>query len=227
MAQPMARPARGGAEVTSHPHGACLVLHFDMCDACRVRELEADMKENEQLYRVGLRAEKDCIEELKAELVQAREWAEAEKDDRVGAQESVLGAEARAQEQFNRCEVLEARLSAATAALAEAEEQGGLGPSPLGDEPPSDVVRSPAPDQLERLAEASHNGWRAARIAQGWADHPPSGPYAHLPMGVLCSTCHGDPKMHHPSMVPYSDLPEADKEASRGPVRAALEAFPP
>ena len=111
--------------------------------------------------------------------------------------------------------------------MAEADEQGGLGPSPLGDEPPSDVVRSPAPDQLERLAEASHNGWRAARIAQGWADHPISGPYVHLPMGVLCSTCHGDPKMHHPSMVPYSDLPEADKEASRGPVRAVLEAFPP
>src|SRR3990167_6201578 len=43
------------------------------CPACRVRELEDDIKENYQLYRVGLRVEKDCIEELEAEVATLRE----------------------------------------------------------------------------------------------------------------------------------------------------------
>ena len=49
------------------------------CPACRVRELEADIKENYQLYRVGLRVEKDCIEELEAEVTQLREALDTER----------------------------------------------------------------------------------------------------------------------------------------------------
>ena len=81
---------------------------------------------------------------------------------------------------------------------------------------------------IERLAEVSHRGWMKARIAQGWAVHPLAIiNFATLgdPFPASCGRCDKPLDKHHPSMVPYADLPEADKEASREPVRAVLDAL--
>jgi len=57
---------------------------------------------------------------------------------------------------------------------------------------------------LEKLAENAHDVWAATRIAQGWSHGP----------------TRDDANKHHPCLVPYSDLPESEKEYDR---RAAAE----
>ena len=61
------------AHTGEHESRALRCQDIRPCPACRVRELEADIKENYQLYRVGLRVEKDCIEELEAEVARLQE----------------------------------------------------------------------------------------------------------------------------------------------------------
>ena len=91
------------AHTGEHESRALRCQDIRPCPACRVRELEADIKENYQLYRVGLRVEKDCIEELEAEVATLREalqiasdmfcgegWTEAEQG-RIAQVRAALG----------------------------------------------------------------------------------------------------------------------------------------
>jgi hypothetical protein len=57
--------------------------------------------------------------------------------------------------------------------------------------------------QVERLAEAEHDGWMAQRAKNGWSYGTPR----------------DDDRKLHPSMVPYAQLPEAEKEKDRSAVR--------
>lgn len=56
---------------------------------------------------------------------------------------------------------------------------------------------------LEPMAEAEHNGWMAHRAANGWTYGP----------------VRDDAAKKHPSMVPYAELPESEKEKDRNNVR--------
>ena len=56
----------------------------------------------------------------------------------------------------------------------------------------------------ERLAEHAHDVWAARRISEGWT----------------CGPKRDDAAETHPDLVPYSDLPESEKEYDR---RAAME----
>ena len=56
---------------------------------------------------------------------------------------------------------------------------------------------------LEQMAEAEHEGWMAHRAAHGWTH------------GVT----RDDNAKKHPSMVPYAELPETEKEKDRNNVR--------
>ncbi len=56
--------------------------------------------------------------------------------------------------------------------------------------------------QIERLAEAEHEGWKAHRAKDGWSYGKPR----------------DDDRKLHPLMVPYSQLPEAEKEKDRNAV---------
>ena len=53
---------------------------------------------------------------------------------------------------------------------------------------------------LEPMAEAEHNGWMAHRAATGWTFGP----------------VRDDAAKKHPSMIPYAELPETEKEKDRG-----------
>jgi RyR domain len=60
-----------------------------------------------------------------------------------------------------------------------------------------------APHAIEAMAEAEHDGWLAHRVAAGWRFAP----------------VRDDTAKTHPSMVPYSRLPEPEKEKDRDSVR--------
>ena len=74
----------------------------------------------------------------------------------------------------------------------------GLG---LSDDPAR--PRAPLPEDLELMAEAEHNGWMAHRIQAGWS----------------WAATRDDAAKHHPSMLPYKQLPESEKEKDRDNVR--------
>jgi RyR domain len=59
-------------------------------------------------------------------------------------------------------------------------------------------------DLTERLAEHSHDVWARQRIADGWKFGP----------------ARNDPKKEHPSLVPYDQLSDSEKQYDRN---AALE----
>ena len=61
---------------------------------------------------------------------------------------------------------------------------------------------------LEKLAENTHEVWSATRIAQGWSYGPKR----------------QDAAKQHPCLVPYSELPELEKEFDRATVRETLKA---
>ena len=56
---------------------------------------------------------------------------------------------------------------------------------------------------METLAEAEHNGWMAHRAATGWT----------------YGATRDDAAKRHPSMIPYGDLPETEKEKDRSNIR--------
>ena len=60
---------------------------------------------------------------------------------------------------------------------------------------------------LERLAENTHEVWAATRLEQGWT-HGPARDDAHK---------------KHPCLVPYSALPESEKEYDRKTVSETLK----
>ncbi len=57
--------------------------------------------------------------------------------------------------------------------------------------------------EIERLAQAEHDGWMDHRAKNGWSFGTPR----------------DDERKLHPSMVPYWQLPEAEKEKDRNAVR--------
>jgi hypothetical protein len=64
----------------------------------------------------------------------------------------------------------------------------------------SSVVLPKALDELvEVLAEEAHANWAAGRMAGGWRYGPKR----------------DDDRLTHPDLVPYSDLPETEKEFDR------------
>ena len=88
----------------------------------------------------------------------------------------------------------------------------------------------PAPD-IEALAAAAHQAWLKEKQAQGWADHPIAvvGYDAISTMGLRASTgcvkCGRTLERHHPNMVPYAALSEADKDLDRKMVLTVLRAM--
>ena len=63
-------------------------------------------------------------------------------------------------------------------------------------------------DLVERLAESTHDIWAATRIAQGWTYGP----------------ARDDAAKKHPDLVPYSQLPDSEKEYDRKTVTGTLKA---
>lgn len=67
---------------------------------------------------------------------------------------------------------------------------------------PSDVV-----GLTEKLAENAHDVWAAQRISQGWT----------------FGQQRDDARKQHPCLVPYSDLPESEKEYDRSAAMQTLK----
>ena len=78
---------------------------------------------------------------------------------------------------------------------------------------PIDTRAVNLPDDLvaltERLAEHTHDVWAALRLSQGWTYGP----------------TRDDTKKHHPCLIPYSKLPESEKEADRHAALGTLKAI--
>jgi ryanodine receptor 2 len=68
----------------------------------------------------------------------------------------------------------------------------------------SDIV-----DLTERLASNTHDVWAQERMAQGWRFGPER----------------NDSRKEHPSLVPYQELPEAEKAYDRNTAIQALKAI--
>ena len=61
----------------------------------------------------------------------------------------------------------------------------------------------------EQLAENAHEVWAQRRIAEGWAYGPRR----------------DERKKEHPSLVPYKDLPESEKDYDRSTAMETLRAM--
>ncbi len=76
-----------------------------------------------------------------------------------------------------------------------------------------DTLRIELPDFLtelvEQLAENNHDHWARKRIEEGWTYGPRR----------------DDERKEHPDLVPYEELPEAEKEYDRKTVIEALKAI--
>ncbi len=59
----------------------------------------------------------------------------------------------------------------------------------------------------EQLAENAHNVWARRRLAEGWRYGPRR----------------DEDKKEHPSLVPYEDLPESEKEYDRSTAMETLK----
>ena len=55
---------------------------------------------------------------------------------------------------------------------------------------------------LERMAEAEHQGWCQQKLLEGWS----------------WADVRDDALLHHPSLKPYADLPESEKDKDRGSI---------
>jgi len=69
---------------------------------------------------------------------------------------------------------------------------------------PADVV-----SLTERLAENAHDVWALQRISEGWQYGPER----------------DDKSKRHPCLVPYSELPESEKEYDRKAAMVTLKAI--
>ena len=71
-----------------------------------------------------------------------------------------------------------------------------------------DVILDPTLDSLvEELAENVHETWAKGRMDDGWTYGP----------------VRDDAKKHHPCLVPYSELPESEKEYDRNTALSTLK----
>ncbi len=109
---------------------------------------------------------------------------------------------------------MQAHLDQPYAALGEADKEdnraaarrmarvlgaGGFVLSPSGPGVAPAVLES----RMETLAEAEHDGWMAHRASNGWT------------FGAV----RDDAAKRHPSMIPYAELPETEKEKDRANIR--------
>jgi hypothetical protein len=60
---------------------------------------------------------------------------------------------------------------------------------------------------IERLAQSIHDNWAHRRMHEGWTHGP----------------ARDDVRKQHPDLVPYSALPEAEKEYDRTTVRETVK----
>jgi hypothetical protein len=60
---------------------------------------------------------------------------------------------------------------------------------------------------MEKLAENAHDVWAAQRIAQGWTHGP----------------TRDDAAKKHPCLVPYTELPDLEKDYDRAAARETLK----
>jgi hypothetical protein len=96
---------------------------------------------------------------------------------------------------------------AAARRIADVLARAGLGlaaaePAASANKPAAEIALA-IEAHIERLAEAEHDGWMAQRLKDGWRYGSPR----------------DDARKLHPSIVPYRDLPEAEKEKDRAAVR--------
>ncbi len=61
----------------------------------------------------------------------------------------------------------------------------------------------------EQLAESTHDIWALTRINDGWVYGP----------------SRNDPKKEHPCLIPYSELPDSEKEYDRNTAMETLKAI--
>jgi hypothetical protein len=69
-----------------------------------------------------------------------------------------------------------------------------------------------APDILdltERLAENTHDVWARQRLAEGWTHGP----------------ARNDAEKKHPSLIPYAELPDSEKEYDRKTAMETIKAI--
>ncbi len=69
------------------------------------------------------------------------------------------------------------------------------------------VLPADLTDLTERLAENTHELWSQQRLADGWTPGP----------------TRDDAARQHPCLVPYSELPESEKEYDRRTALGALK----
>ena len=69
------------------------------------------------------------------------------------------------------------------------------------------VLESRLGELIERIAESIHDHWALRRISEGWSYGPNR----------------DDAKRLHPDLVPYTDLPESEKEYDRTTVRETVK----
>jgi len=62
---------------------------------------------------------------------------------------------------------------------------------------------------IEQLSEHNHNVWARGRMADGWAHGPRR----------------DDAKKEHPCLIPYTDLPESEKQVDRHTATEILKAI--
>ena len=62
---------------------------------------------------------------------------------------------------------------------------------------------------IEQIAERVHDSWAAERLSKGWTLGPKR----------------SDENREHPSLVPYNELPESEKDLDRVMVRTSLAAI--
>ena len=78
---------------------------------------------------------------------------------------------------------------------------------------PIDTSRIELPQSLveltERLAENAHDVWAAGRLSEGWTWGP----------------VRDDTAKRHPDLVPYSELPESEREYDRRTAMETLKAI--
>lgn len=88
---------------------------------------------------------------------------------------------------------------AAARRIAEVLAAARLGISPTGPGLPPDALKARMDATMETMAEAEHDGWMAQRLSQGWT----------------WGAERDDARKQHPSIIPYDQLSEAEKEKDR------------
>jgi len=92
---------------------------------------------------------------------------------------------------------------AAARRIAQVLATAKLGINATGPGLPTDALLERMNRAMEAMAQAEHEGWMAQRLSQGWT----------------WGAERDDARKLHPSMIPYTDLPEEEKEKDRSNIR--------